>query len=143
MSKDYPVFFNDEMVRAILDGRKTQTRRVIKLSHERGMLNPVVRGRNGEISSVSCRLAPTLCPFGQSGDAKKRLTFSIQHINRHTMIQGAGLRVPDWLKKMRRRQKARSGKTRWNCPCCGKTSWQFNPYDFEGCRNFSCEGWRP
>lgn len=68
MSKDYPVFFNDEMVRAILDGRKTQTRRVIKLSHERGMLNPVVRGRNGEISSVSCRLAPTLCPFGQPGD---------------------------------------------------------------------------
>lgn len=68
MSKDYPVFFNDEMVRAILDGRKTQTRRVMKLSHERGMLNPVVRGRNGEISSVSCRLAPTLCPFGQPGD---------------------------------------------------------------------------
>lgn len=68
MSKDYPVIFNEEMVRAILDGRKTQTRRVIKLSHERGMLNPVVRGRNGEISSVSCRLAPTLCPFGQPGD---------------------------------------------------------------------------
>lgn len=76
-------------------------------------------------------------------DAKKRLTFSTQQINRHTMIQGAGLRVPDWLKKMRRRQKTRSGKTRWNCPCCGKISWQFNPYDFEGCRNFSCEGWRP
>jgi hypothetical protein len=68
VSKDYPVFFNDEMVRAILDGRKTQTRRVMKLSHERGMLNPVVRGPNGEISSVSCRLAPTLCPFGQPGD---------------------------------------------------------------------------
>ncbi len=68
MSKAYPVIFNDEMVRAILDGRKTQTRRVIKLSHERGMLNPVVRGRNGEITSVSCRLAPLLCPFGQPGD---------------------------------------------------------------------------
>ncbi|MCU6669960.1 hypothetical protein M8013_14530 [Enterobacteriaceae bacterium H4N4] len=62
------MIFNGEMVRAILDGRKTQTRRVIKLSHERGMLNPVVRGRNGEISSVSCRLAPMLCPFGQPGD---------------------------------------------------------------------------
>lgn len=62
------MIFNGEMVRAILDSRKTQTRRVIKLFHERGMLNPVVRGRNGEISSVSCRLAPMLCPFGQPGD---------------------------------------------------------------------------
>lgn len=62
------MIFNGEMVRAILDGRKTQTRRVIKLFHEHGMLNPVVRGRNGEISSVSCRLAPMLCPFGQPGD---------------------------------------------------------------------------
>lgn len=66
--KERGMIFNSEMVRAILDGRKTQTRRVIKLFHERGMLNPVVRGRNGEISSVSCRLAPMLCPFGQPGD---------------------------------------------------------------------------
>lgn len=62
------LIFNSEMVRAILDGRKTITRRIVKLSHERGMVNPVVRGRNGEISSITCRLAPMLCPFGQPGD---------------------------------------------------------------------------
>lgn len=67
-TKDRPIIFNAEMVRAILDGRKTQTRRIIKLDHERGMQNPVVRGKKGEVSYVGCRLASSLCPFGQPGD---------------------------------------------------------------------------
>lgn len=62
------MIFNGEMVRALLDGRKTQTRRIVKLSHEHGMKNPVVRGKKGEISYVGCRLAAMLCPFGQPGD---------------------------------------------------------------------------
>ncbi|MBY6259096.1 hypothetical protein K3G69_21605 [Phytobacter diazotrophicus] len=66
--KERGMIFNAEMVRAILDGRKTQTRRIAKLSHERGMKNPVVRGKNGQASYVGCHLAAMLCPFGQPGD---------------------------------------------------------------------------
>lgn len=66
--KERGMIFNSEMVRALLDGRKTQTRRIIKLSHESGMKNPVVRGKNGEASYVGCRLAAMLCPFGQPGN---------------------------------------------------------------------------
>lgn len=72
-------------------------------------------------------------------DAAKRRTFNIDHLNRRTMIQGAGLRIPAWLKRQNRRKP--SGKTRWNCPHCGRISWQYNPYDFDGCLNILCEGW--
>ncbi len=66
--KERPILFNAEMVKAILSGRKTQTRRIIKLDHERGFQNPVVRGRDGEVSSVEFGLSHMLCPLGQPGD---------------------------------------------------------------------------
>ncbi|CFQ90185.1 Uncharacterised protein [Yersinia frederiksenii] len=74
-------------------------------------------------------------PF-TTADAVKRRTFNINLLNRRTMIQAAGLRVPDWLKRKNRRKS--SGKTRWNCPRCGKISWQENPYDFDGCLDWAC-----
>jgi hypothetical protein len=43
-------------------------------------------------------------------DAVKRRTFNINDFNRRTMLQGAGLVMPEWLKKYNRRQKAKSGK---------------------------------
>ncbi|BFI54685.1 hypothetical protein [Yersinia pseudotuberculosis] len=73
-----------------------------------------------------------------TADAVKRRTFNIDQLNRRTMIQAAGLRVPDWLKRQNRREA--SGKTRWNCPHCGKISWQYNPHDFVGCADWTCEG---
>lgn len=65
-------------------------------------------------------------------DAAKRPTFSVERIDRRKMTQGAGLLMPAWLKRQNRRQSM--GLTRWNCPGCGRISWQQNPYDFDGCR---------
>lgn len=75
-------------------------------------------------------------------DAQKRRTFCLSSFKARTMVQSAGLRIPEWLKKQRRR-KGSSGKTRWNCPCCGKISWQHNPYDYDGCLDRCCSEYRP
>ncbi|MEE9647950.1 hypothetical protein [Enterobacter soli] len=71
-------------------------------------------------------------------DSKKRRTFAIRQMDARKMVQGAGLRIPDHIRKARRRKG--STKTRWNCPVCGRFVYQDNPYDFEGCNNSLCEG---
>ncbi|MGP1224193.1 morphogenetic protein [Serratia sp. CY38905] len=80
--KERPVIFNGEMVRAILDGRKTQTRRVMKVQPESSgfglrfiteSLNNRDTGKYFWSQSDACginksRSKPFLCPFGQVGD---------------------------------------------------------------------------
>lgn len=72
-------------------------------------------------------------------DAAKRKTFCINLIDKKTMVQGAGLKTPNHIKKINKRIK--SGRVRWNCPCCGRINWQYNPYDFAGCSNVNCNEW--
>lgn len=60
-----PILFNSEMVRAVLSGRKTQTRRAIKLANA-GYCDPkegTYQDEYGETRSMF-----ELCPYGQVGD---------------------------------------------------------------------------
>lgn len=64
--KEIPILFSGEMVRAILDGRKTQTRRVIKLSNRSRHDEPPIYD-----SAIGWRFkgGPNLqCPYGHPGD---------------------------------------------------------------------------
>ncbi|CAB3644455.1 hypothetical protein [Trinickia soli] len=57
-----PILFAGDMVRAILDGRKTQTRRVVKGE----MLSNL--GDLPHVPDWITREVPILCPYGQPGD---------------------------------------------------------------------------
>lgn len=73
--KEHPILFSGEMVRAILDGRKTQTRRVAKFAHgafwDHGGWKPEVwvNGINWKtIDGNNEHLMPVRCPYGFIGD---------------------------------------------------------------------------
>ncbi|WP_338743752.1 hypothetical protein V8953_09175 [Klebsiella michiganensis] len=75
------MIFNGEMTRAILDGRKTQTRRIMKVQPEHSELGlrRVVESKNGiddgkyfwsqsYATGLKSRSKPFACPFGTVGD---------------------------------------------------------------------------
>lgn len=71
--KERPMIFNAEMVRAILDGRKTQTRRPINPQPElpKGSgfsWKGAVYGSGSDDHETNRNFAHTKCPFGKPGD---------------------------------------------------------------------------
>ena len=85
-------------------------------------------------------------PF-QLVDSKKRRTFPLHMLDSRRMVQGAGLRIPAHIQRLRRiaqqhKRNPPSCKTRFNCPYCGRIHWQDHPYEFEGCSNWQCGGAR-
>tara|TARA_E500000305_G_scaffold106512_1_gene105244 strand:+ start:447 stop:1016 length:570 start_codon:yes stop_codon:yes gene_type:complete len=65
MSRERPILFNGDMVRAILEGRKTMTRRVMK--HQPGEVTAVGRPLFFQDGDTGRRVSPK-CPYGQQGD---------------------------------------------------------------------------
>lgn len=61
--KQIPIIFSSEMVRALLNGTKTQTRRIVKSKHV--LYNLTV---NNFVPSYYARNAEDWCPYGQPGD---------------------------------------------------------------------------
>lgn len=85
--KEHPILFSGEMVRAILDGRKTQTRRVIVPQLEyvsvKGTSEPYCKmwlwaGKKSDKSYTTLYFLTQRCPYGQRGDRLwVRETFSL------------------------------------------------------------------
>ncbi|OPJ96495.1 hypothetical protein [Serratia marcescens] len=116
--KERPVIFNGEMVRAILDGRKTQTRRVMKVQPKPSETRPgdfwfsskklesmvhVSDFTPGNSPIADCHLffQEHCCPFGQAGDRMwVRETFGDcgnRLVYRAATEDGAASQVKRWV----------------------------------------------
>lgn len=105
---EHPILFSTEMVKAILDGRKTMTRRVVKTVHKNACGFLVVIDSNGFNKEVyeydddeSMFDNPIECPYGTVGDRLwVRETYSpfrsspTLELNCHYKADGDGL-LPD------------------------------------------------
>ncbi|WP_068634939.1 hypothetical protein [Thauera butanivorans] len=71
-NKEHPVLFTGSMVRAIMEGRKAQTRRKVKPKQMGRITGPIGPGMAAEyhgIDNDGCAFYSTLqCPYGQPGD---------------------------------------------------------------------------
>ncbi len=66
-------------------------------------------------------------------DSICRPTIQAKNINHRKMITGAGIKY-----RAPRKSRPTTGKTRGNCPTCGKITWDYNPYENAYCSD-SCE----
>ena len=101
--KERPIIFNGEMVRAVLDGRKTQTRRVIKPQPKEGQMLL----EDGSIQEVGPMGWETVghvsCPYGAPGDrlwVREAWQASVrykdtEHVHCNEYVCDEGRRIPD------------------------------------------------
>lgn len=90
--KERPIIFNAEMVRAILDGRKTQTRRIVANVQPDNCLTlrKPTKTKGGMHTHVIDAPKHGLCPFGKVGDRLwVRETFAAGLCTKSTMAYRA------------------------------------------------------
>ena len=78
-AKERPILFSAPMVRALIEGRKTQTRRLVKPQPD--WVHPSQHGSN-VVAKIGPRvgIARQRCPYGQPGDLLwVRETFCLEH----------------------------------------------------------------
>jgi len=79
MKNEKPILFTGDMVKAVLDGRKTQTRRVVKRGVRVEYAEPVIDDGTGAFYHLGDD--EIKCPYGQPGDRLwVRETWQIAHI---------------------------------------------------------------
>lgn len=61
-------------------------------------------------------------------DDKTRPAVDMQYIRREDGLKGTGLKIIKPKKK-----RPTTGKTRGNCPTCGKITWDYNPHENAYC----------
>ena len=70
--KEHPILFSGPMVKAILEGRKTQTRRIVKPYGLGELLDEWPKGSGifceREFGREECIIRQNVCPYGQPGD---------------------------------------------------------------------------
>jgi len=99
--KERPILFKAEMVRALLDGRKTQTRRIVKpqpIPNHRGQFKFDTMTDDEGIESywyIDPLWGPVRCPYGQPGD---RLWVKETHLY---VGPGSGSDLPDYVAEAR------------------------------------------
>lgn len=88
--RERPILFNAEMVRAVLDGKKTQTRRVVKPSRHQKHYSDIKHGHStpseyNNMAKIAVDLKQAIdldcCPYGKVGDQLwVRETFAIPQV---------------------------------------------------------------
>ena len=92
-----------------------------------------VYSKDKAVSQNQCR--ETDVPWPKSYiDAHISVTVDTQDISLKSALKGTGIKL-----NKPKRKRPTTGKTRGNCPGCGKITWDHNPYENAYCRDHAID----